>query len=127
MLLLLDILLTALHCSIVLFITCGWLKPSWRKGHLIFITFVLFAWLVIGAWIGTIGYCPITDWHWDVKRALGETQLPASFIKYLVDKTLGINSDRFVIDLLTVGGLILGTALSVILLYVGKDKVSHAH
>ena len=24
------------------------------------------------------GYCPCTDWHWDVKRRLGETGLPRS-------------------------------------------------
>jgi hypothetical protein len=67
----------------------------------------LLAWLGIGWYIGTIGYCPLTDWHWDVKRALGETDLPNSFIKYLLDWVFQSDLNRKLVDTLTVVGLIL--------------------
>lgn len=40
------------------------------------------------------GYCPCNDWYWQVKRELGETGLPASYIKYFLDLT----TPRFVLQ-----------------------------
>lgn len=36
----------------------------------------------MGYWFGW-GYCFLTDVHWDIKRALGEENLPASFVSYI--------------------------------------------
>ena len=59
--------------------------------------------LTIGSWIGLgflygFGYCPSTDWHWDLKRSLGETDLPASWVKYYVDWMTGTSWDSGLID-----------------------------
>lgn len=32
------------------------------------------------------GYCLLTDWHWEIKRKLGEVDLPSSFVSYSLDK-----------------------------------------
>lgn len=37
-----------------------------------------------GLWVGTIGYCPLTDWHWQIKEARGLGPMPDSFIDYLL-------------------------------------------
>ncbi|GAB3217835.1 hypothetical protein GCM10027454_02790 [Algoriphagus aestuariicola] len=58
------------------------------------------SWLGLGIWFG-IGYCPLTDWQWQVKSKLGETDLPNSFIKYWIDRMAGIDADPVTIDVAT--------------------------
>ena len=97
----LDIFLDVFHTGLVLFILLGWISSKAREAHFWVLTGTLIAWLIVGAWIGTIGYCPITDWQWDIKRALGETRLPSSFIKYKLDMILGTNLNRHLVDTIT--------------------------
>ena len=60
--------------------------------------------------------CPCTDWHWQVKRKLGETELPASYIKYYLDYLTGQNWNPTVVDVLVlvlgVGALVLSVELN---------------
>jgi len=77
----LDIFLTFLHLAILLFNLFGWIWPSARKLHLFVVLVTTFCWIVLGIWHG-IGYCPITDWQWQVKAKLGQTNLPDSFVTY---------------------------------------------
>jgi hypothetical protein len=56
------------------------------------------------------GYCPFTDWHWQVKHRLGETDLPVSYLKYYLDKITGFNWEPFTVDVL-VAGLGIGALL----------------
>jgi hypothetical protein len=60
----------------------------------------LFSWLVLGLKYG-LGYCFLTDWHWDIKRKLGETDLPASFVKYFLDKYTFFDISAATVDLVT--------------------------
>jgi hypothetical protein len=60
----------------------------------------IFSWLILGLKFG-IGYCFLTDWHWDIKRQLGETELPASFVKYFLDKYTSFDISAGVVDLAT--------------------------
>jgi hypothetical protein len=66
----------------------GWIFPKTRKLHLITIALTFGSWFILGFWYG-FGYCFLTDWHWDVKKKLGETNLPSSFIKYFADRISG--------------------------------------
>ena len=84
MLLLLDILLTLAHLVLIGFNLFAWLFPKLRRAHLITVAVTAGSWFILGIWFGT-GYCPITDWQWQVKEKLGETNLPASFVKYMAD------------------------------------------
>ena len=110
----LDFFLTVFHIAFVLFILFGWMIPKFRKYHMTAILLTLVAWLLIGLYKGVLGYCPLTDWHWDVKRALGETNMPSSFIEYMVERAIGLNFPTLVIDVVTASGLIFGIAMSVI-------------
>lgn len=103
----LDYFLTFFHSAFVLFILSGWMFSSTRKVHLFALVLVLIAWLGIGWYKGVIGYCPLTDWHWDVKRALGERGIPNSFIEYMLEKITGLDLNRKLVDIGTATGLVI--------------------
>ena len=84
----LDILYTIIHLLIIGFNLFGWIWPRTRKAHLITIGVTAASWFILGIWFGW-GYCPVTDWQWDVKEKLGERDLPASFITYFANKLTG--------------------------------------
>jgi hypothetical protein len=95
---LLDILLTLFHLVIIGFNLFGWIwKP---KLHLVLVLLTAGCWFILGIWFGW-GYCPITDWEWQIKEKLGEQNLPNSFIKYYADKISGQSVDPSLIDTLT--------------------------
>lgn len=107
MLHLLDILLTIAHLLIIGFNLFGWIWAKTRRAHFICVLLTAASWFVLGIWHGW-GYCPVTDWQWDVKHALGERNLPSSFIKYYADKISGRGVDAGLVDLLT--GVFFGVA-----------------
>lgn len=97
----LDIAFIVFHGAIVLFNLTGWIWPSTRRIHLLVIALTLLSWFGLGIFYGW-GYCPSTDWHWDVKRKLGETGLPDSYIKYYLDRLTGISWDPTLVSLAVV-------------------------
>ncbi len=99
---LLDVLLSILHLLIIGFNLFGWIFKATRRIHFWFTMLTPSSWTLLGIWFG-LGYCPITDWQWQVKEKLGEKNLPDSFIKYFVDKVKGANSNAELIDILTLG------------------------
>lgn len=108
-----DFLLTVIHLVVIFFNLSGWLFPRLLKAHLIFVLLTLSSWFLLGIWYG-IGYCPITDWQWQVKEQLGEKYLPASFIKYYADKLSGKDINAILVDWLTgigFGIAIIGTSI----------------
>ncbi|MEQ9306923.1 MAG: DUF2784 domain-containing protein, partial [Marinoscillum sp.] len=117
------IFLTVFHSAFILFILIGWRLRQTRQIHMSALLLTLIAWLLLGLYKGVIGYCPLTDWHWDVKRALGETGMPASFVEYMVEKAMGINFPTLMIDIFTASGLIFGIAMSMII-YTKESKKS---
>lgn len=108
----LDYFLTVFHTLFVAFVLCGWAFKATRKAHLLALVLTLLAWLVLGFWYG-LGYCPLTDWHWDIKRTLGERGLPNSFTKYIFDKVTGLNADKRLVDIATAFGLAFGVVMAV--------------
>jgi hypothetical protein len=71
------------------------------------------SWLFLGIIVGTIGYCPLTDWHFYVLNKLGKTDLPDSYIKYLTDRITGLNISASIIDKLTLYAFLTALILSV--------------
>jgi hypothetical protein len=88
MLRLLDILLTVVHLAIVLFNLFGWIPKATRKAHLISILLTAASWFLLGIWYG-MGFCPVTEWQWNVKAKLGERNIPNNFIEYIAEKITG--------------------------------------
>jgi len=79
----------------------GWIIKKTRRIQLVTILATTFSWFIIGIWYGW-GYCFLTDWEWDLKRRIGEQDLPHSFIHYLVNNTFGLNINSEFLDILTV-------------------------
>jgi hypothetical protein len=88
MLVLFDILLTIVHLAIVFFNLFGWIPKQTRKAHFISIVLTAASWFLLGIWFG-MGYCPFTEWQWNVKEQLGEKDLPPNFIEYMAEKLTG--------------------------------------
>ncbi len=116
MYLFLDALLSLLHFLLIAFVLTGWALKRTRRAHLTLMGLTAFSWLGLGYWYG-LGYCPLTDWHWQVKRKLGETGLPSSYIKYYLDSTTGSDWNSSLVDT-AVGSL--GFAALSLNLIVGK-------
>lgn len=106
-----DVLLIVFHGSLVVFNVCGWAWRRTRRFHLCTIAATIASWFGLGLVRGW-GYCPLTDWHWRVKRALGETALPASWMKYYVDRITGLAWDAAVVDALVVAAAAVALGLS---------------
>jgi len=111
---LLDQALFLLHAALVLFTLTGWIWQRTRRLHLLVVVLTLGSWVGLGAWYGW-GYCPMTDWHWQVKAALGETGLPASYIKYYADALTGESWNPTLIDVWVVGLALTALVLSAVL------------
>ena len=111
---LLDVLFVAVHTLLVGFNLLGWVWTRTRRLHLIAISATLLSWFGLGVVYGW-GYCPLTDWHWQVKRALGETYLPASCMKYYLDRITGVAWSSAVVDALVIGGALGALVVSVVL------------
>lgn len=112
----LDTFFLVFHTALIGFNLTGWIWRRTRRAHLVVIGATLLSWVGLGAVYGW-GYCPCTDWHWQVKRRLGETDLPASYVKYYLDAWTGLAWDPFVVDVLVaglgIGAFVVSVALNV--------------
>ncbi len=116
-----NILFTIAHWALVLFNLFGWIPVKWRKTHLALILLTAGSWGILGIWFGW-GYCPLTDWHWDIKSQLGESNLPNSFIKYYTDKWFKCKIPAVWIDRITLCALIMSAAASIYVNFIKKKK-----
>ena len=108
----LDNFLIIFHTILIIFNLFGWIWKRTRKLNLISLSIVAFSWIILGIWYG-IGYCPLTDLHWHIKFLTGETYLPYSYIKYLIDFYFNTDSDALLIDYITAISFILSLLISV--------------
>jgi hypothetical protein len=76
-----DVALTVLHVAVVLAILFLWIPRRTRRWHLWLVLATALSWFALGLRYG-IGYCFLSDWHWQVKRWRGQTDLPNSFIHH---------------------------------------------
>lgn len=85
------------HLGLTVFNLTGWIWPKTRTIHFIVTSLTLASWLGLGIFYG-IGYCPLTDLHWRVREKLGYTDMPASYIKFLVDYFTGWDVNAQLVD-----------------------------
>lgn len=94
----LDYLFLFIHTIVILFNLFGWIWRITRKANLILLLATAGSWLILGIWYG-IGYCPLTDWHWQVLRKLGDNNMPNSYVKYLIDRIFGTDINATGVDM----------------------------
>lgn len=119
----LDIFYTILHLVLIGFNLVGWIWAGTRRVHFISLLITVVFWYVAGYWYGW-GYCPLTDWQWQVKYELGERNLPSSFVKYLADKITGGDLNADLVDGVTFGLFTLVIILSVYVNFIRKRSRS---
>ncbi|MCX6255009.1 MAG: DUF2784 domain-containing protein [Bacteroidia bacterium] len=110
---LLDILIIVFHSLLILFNLFGWI---WRKSRIFnLITLLLTgaSWLFLGLIYGTLGYCPLTDWHFSILNKLGKTNLPDSYIKYMIDRFTGLDLSASLVDKVTLYAFLAALTLSI--------------
>lgn len=100
-LLLADCFFLVFHTVLIVFNLTGWIWKPIRKWHLACILLTFVSWGVLGIWYG-LGYCPLTDWHWEILRQRGESDLPDSYISYLLKRIVGLSPRGEIVDAFTV-------------------------
>ncbi len=128
---LLDIFFVIFHTSIIVFNLTGWLWKKTRKYNLAILLITGFSWVIIGLLVGTIGYCPLTDWHFTVLEKIGKSDLPNSYVKYLFDRITGLDINPILADRVTLysflGSLLLSLILSIRDCYRGNKLPGLKH
>ena len=123
----LDIFFVIFHTSLTLFNMFGWIWKRTRMANLITLALTGGSWLFLGMIVGVPGYCPLTDWHFNILYKLGRTDLPTSYIKYLVDRMTGLNVNQTMVDNVTLYGFIAALALSLFLTIRDYRKRKRVH
>jgi hypothetical protein len=110
----LDIFFTVFHTSLVIFNLFGWIWKRTRLLNLICLLLTAGSWVILGIFYG-FGYCPLTDWHFNVLEKLGYTDLPTSYLSFLFTRLTGLSIDQSLVDAVTLWGLIIALIISLYL------------
>lgn len=102
------------HSTLMIFILFGWIWKKTRVANLIVILLTTFSWFILGIWYG-FGFCPSTEWHWQVRMKLGYYDMPSSYTKFLVDHLTGMDISQKIIDIFAVLFLLLALFASVLI------------
>jgi len=102
------------HLCLVVFNLFGWIWKKTRRWNLLALLLTFSSWFLLGLIYG-MGFCPFTEWHWQVLYKLGETGLPDSYISYLITRTTGIIPPQGLVDKATLGGAFLAFFISLVL------------
>lgn len=111
----LDIFFVLFHTFIIFFNLFGWIWKRTRRYNLGLLLLTGGSWLFLGLLVGTPGYCPLTDWHFEVLGKLGRTDLPASYVKYLADRITGLSFGSGLVDTITLYSFLAALAISLLL------------
>nr|WP_233164518.1 DUF2784 domain-containing protein [Pedobacter sp. ASV28] len=117
-----DYGLTIVHLLIIGINLFAWIWPRMRRFHLWVVGITLFCWLFLGIWYG-IGYCPVTEWQWQVKEQLGEHHLPNSFVKYHLDRITGQDIPDNIVDFITLGSFLLAIVCAIKVNFFSAQKI----
>jgi hypothetical protein len=101
------------HTMWIVFNCTGWIWRQTRPWHALTVSLTALSWFVLGLWYGW-GYCPCTDWHWEIRARLGY-QDPPSYIQLLLRELIGVDLGPTTANALGLGTLIVVSALAVVL------------
>ena len=106
-LLIADHALNVFHLAIVAMLLFGWISRKTRRLHRWTVGITAFCWTVVAELMGKkLGYCPVTDWHWQIKRLRAQDDMPPSYIAYQFQQ-IGLNFDPVKVDYAAIGVFIL--------------------
>ncbi len=99
------------HTAWVVFNCAGWIWRRTRPWQLATVSLTALSWVGLGAWYGW-GYCPCTDWHWQVRARLGLDN-PPSYVQLLIREIAGVDPGPQVANMLAVAALGVSAVLGV--------------
>lgn len=117
----LNIFFFIFHTAFTLFNITGWAFQRTRRWHLFTMLLTAASWFILGIWYGW-GYCVCTDWHWQVRAAMGIHDYSSSYIHFLILKLTGRNLDTTLVEQATLYIFLLCFILSVWLNIRGRRK-----
>lgn len=100
MLAFLNVFFLVFHTLLILFNAVGWAWRRTRRLHLFTVLATAFSWLLMGLWYG-VGYCVCTDWHFQVRRAMGIHDTDSTYIQFLVRELTGWKPDDGLVQAVT--------------------------
>lgn len=120
-----DIFFVIFHTSLIIFNVLGWTWKKTRLANLITLGLTGGSWFILGIFYG-LGYCPLTEWHFNVLEKLGKQNLPLSYTEYLAERLTGANFDGEVVNMITLVGFFVALIFSVYFNYRDYRKKKKA-
>lgn len=108
----LNIFFFVFHSVLILFNLLGWTWKKTRKANLALLLLTVLSWFVLGIWYG-FGYCPCTDWHWQVRYRMGHLDTSPSYLVFLIRTFTGLEVGKGLVDVFAVLFLLGALAASV--------------
>jgi len=115
---LLDIFFTFFHSLLIVFNVSGWAIKPLRRLNLITLGITGFSWFVVGIFYG-IGYCPLTEWHFNILEKLGHRGLPDSYIVFLIQRLTSLKINQELANPLIIVIFFMALFTSITLNYLG--------
>jgi hypothetical protein len=109
----LNVVFFIFHTAWIVFNCLGWMWQRTRPWHLAMVSLTALSWFGLGVRYGW-GYCPCTDWHWQVRARLGHDD-PPSYIQLLIRELTGTDPGPTLADTLAVITLVVVALLSAVL------------
>jgi len=108
----LDIFFTIFHTTLILFNLFGWIWRKTRRINLVTLLLTGLSWTFLGLFYG-FGYCPFTDWHFMILYKIGYTNLPSSYISFLINRFTGMLPDEGIVDIATLVFFLIALVISI--------------
>lgn len=108
-----------LHTGWIALVCLGWIWRCTRRWQLAAVSLTVVSWVGLGVWYGW-GYCPFTDWHWNVRARLGY-QDPPSYVQLLIHELTGVDIGASAADTLAVVALGVAALLGIVLTVRHRD------
>lgn len=108
----LNVAFFVFHTAFTLFNLVGWIWRKTRPWHLTTLLLTAASWFGLGIWHGW-GYCPCTDWHWEVRAKLGYHDVANNYIEFLIEKLTGLSIHTQHMETILIVGLMVLLVLSV--------------
>ena len=106
---LLDTFFLLFHSLWILLVVLGWIWSRTRRLSLGALVLTAVSWFGLGYWRGW-GYCVCTDWHWQVRRSLGDVNLPHNYIGFLIKEGTGMEIPDPVLEPVILGAFLTSAA-----------------
>jgi hypothetical protein len=122
----LDYFFLIFHTALTLFNVFGWIWKKTRLANFITLSLTALSWFGLGLIYG-IGFCPLTEWHWQVLEKLGYHNLPYSYIKYIIDRWSGADVNAGFVEIATVVVFFAALFISVYSNFFRRKKRGRTH